>query len=78
MIMKVVVASAVVFLRLSAPAPLANALEYLEPTVQRHAGVIPRSVCKHLIELGEKGVSVVQFHSSLYLDNNGLTLVPNF
>ena len=30
--------------------------EYLEPNVQRHAGVIPESVCKKLIDLGEEGI----------------------
>ena len=30
-------------------------IQYLEPSVQRHAGVLPLSVCKQLIELGEKG-----------------------
>ena len=27
-----------------------------EPVVQRHAGVLPRSVCKQLIDLGEEGM----------------------
>ena len=28
--------------------------EYLEPNVQRHVGVLPESVCKQLIDLGEE------------------------
>ena len=32
--------------------------EYLEPNVQRHAGVIPKSVCKELIDLGEEGICI--------------------
>ena len=31
-------------------------LEYLEPNVQRHAGVLPKSLCNKLIDLGEQGV----------------------
>ena len=30
--------------------------EYLEPNVQRHVGVLPESVCKQLIDLGEEGM----------------------
>ena len=35
-----------------------NPDEYLEPNVQRHAGVIPKSVCKELIDLGEEGICI--------------------
>ncbi|KAL7552046.1 hypothetical protein ACHAWF_015254 [Thalassiosira exigua] len=33
-------------------------LDYVEPTVQRHAGVLPPGVCKTLIELGEKSAYI--------------------
>lgn len=33
---------------------IARDADYLEPTVQRHVGVLPPSVCKKLVELGEK------------------------
>mmetsp|Transcript_21233 Transcript_21233/g.39014 ORF Transcript_21233/g.39014 Transcript_21233/m.39014 type:complete len:380 (+) Transcript_21233:26-1165(+) len=45
------------------PVSLANAVEhqYLEPNVQRHVGVLPPSVCKRLIDLGEEsGFLVVE------------------
>ena len=47
---------------LSAPGPIANAIEYLEPNIQDHVGVLPTSVCKQLIELGEESA----FLSSSY------------
>ncbi len=47
--------TAILLSSLMVSVPLANALEYLEPNVQRHAGILPRSVCKQLIQLGEEG-----------------------
>lgn len=43
--------------------PSANALEHLQPDVQRHAGVLPLSVCKQLIDLGEKSGFLVREES---------------
>ena len=39
--------------------------EYLEPNVQRHAGVIPKSVCKELIDLGEEGTAFLLLFKNL-------------
>ena len=62
--MKVIAVGATVALlpALSAPGPIANATEYLEPNVQGHVGVLPTSVCRQLIELGEESA----FLSSSY------------
>jgi len=40
-------------------------LEYLEPHVQRHAGMLPKSTCNELIDLGERGVlfSLFRLHA---------------
>jgi hypothetical protein len=39
-----------------------KAIEYLEPNVQRLVGVLPKSVCKQLIDLGEEGRRLVQLN----------------
>lgn len=39
--------------------------EYLEPNVQRHVGVLPESVCKQLIDLGEEGIYICIYCTSL-------------
>jgi len=44
-------------------APWSNAEEYLEPSVQRHVGVLPSSVCKQLIDLGDNAGFLVQEES---------------
>ena len=59
--MKAIVGAAAAHLSLCALGIFARATEYLEPNVQRHAGLLPASVCKQLIELGEKGTAVI-FH----------------
>ena len=38
-----------------------HAPQYLEPNVQRYAGVIPKSVCDQLIDLGENGASLILY-----------------
>jgi len=38
-------------------------LEYLEPNVQRHAGVFPKSLCNEFIDLGEQAGFLVQEES---------------
>ncbi|KAL7549201.1 hypothetical protein ACHAWF_012470, partial [Thalassiosira exigua] len=43
--------------------PSATAVDYLEPHVQRHASVLPPSVCKQLIELGEKAGFLIREES---------------
>mmetsp|Transcript_3776 Transcript_3776/g.8342 ORF Transcript_3776/g.8342 Transcript_3776/m.8342 type:complete len:378 (+) Transcript_3776:217-1350(+) len=40
-----------------------DATDYLEPEIQRHAGVLPKDVCKQLIELGEKAGFLVERES---------------
>ena len=37
------------------PLTLVDAIEYLEPNVQRIERVLPLNVCKQLIDLGEEG-----------------------
>jgi len=52
----VIVAAVSTLLSLPMRGPLISAVdvEFLEPKVQRHVGVLPLSVCKELISLGEK------------------------
>jgi len=51
--------------------PLAKAMEYLEPNVRRHVGVLPPSVCKQLIDLGEKsGFLVMEVEESIDEDDS--------
>jgi len=38
--------------------PSVSAVDYLEPNVQRHVGVLPLDICNELIYLGEKGRSM--------------------
>mmetsp|Transcript_11319 Transcript_11319/g.24527 ORF Transcript_11319/g.24527 Transcript_11319/m.24527 type:complete len:258 (+) Transcript_11319:99-872(+) len=58
---------------------LAESVEFLEPNVQRHVGVLPPSVCKQLIELGENcGFLVMELEESIDEDDNDPTkkIVP--
>jgi len=38
-------------------------LEYLEPNVQRHVGVLPQNICKQIIDLGKKAGFLVDYES---------------
>mmetsp|Transcript_17595 Transcript_17595/g.38088 ORF Transcript_17595/g.38088 Transcript_17595/m.38088 type:complete len:393 (+) Transcript_17595:250-1428(+) len=57
---------------LSALGSLANTLDMglLEPNVQRHVGVIPSSVCNHIIDMGEKAGFLVQKESIDGIEQN--------
>ena len=37
--------------------------KYIEPTIQRHVGILPKSVCDLLIELGEKTTFHIDYES---------------
>lgn len=52
---------------------LASAAEYLEPNVQRHVGVLSATVCKELIQLGEKSGFLVREESIDEDDQNDPT-----
>ncbi len=60
---KLTIAAVAAILSLSALVSLTHATsdaEYLEPNVQRVVGVLPLSVCKQLIILGEEGAFVIK------------------
>ena len=48
------------------PLTSVDAIEYLEPNVQRIERVLPLDVCKQLIDLGEEGtLSLFAFNKSI-------------